>query len=773
MSRKITIFYAYAQKDEALRKKLEIHLAPLQQAGLITGWYDRNISTGIKWEREIANHLNTAQIILLLVSPDFLASQYCYSVEMKRALERGERGEARVIPIILRSVDWKKTPLGTLQALPTGARPVTSRGWYNQDEAFTDVAQGIGKVVEELCSQSGDVLLSRDEVEEWKPESSGVSMNPGAENIIQDTIKADILLVTVTSIEAQAVLNMFVEETGQVFQRHFIGDKTYFDLGVLKGARIVMVQSEMGASGPGGALLVVDEGIRMLSPSAVIMVGIAFGLNETLSIGDILVSQQLLGYELQKVATGSEGKVEIIPRGDRARASTKLLDRFLGGLLDWHGPKVEYGLILSGDKLIDHQDFRNQLRKLAPEAIGGEMEGIGLYSAAQRRKVDWIIIKAICDWADGNKGQDKNTRQQLAAENAIRFTLHVLNQGGFVEDVSNISTSSTRTNKRISLLPPERGKLLYPPYDVHASYVVAVAWEPSGARIASAGGDGTVRVWEAETGKTLLTYRGHTHWLNKINRQITVYTVSWHPKGKRIVSAGVGASVHVWDAATGQDLALYEGHSGLAPYVWAVAWSPDGERIASACSSAGLDKTVHLWDAATGQAITRYRVPSGLMPNFSVLSLAWSPDGTRIAAACSQDAIRVWDTATGHLVSTHRSGSECVSHIAWSPDSRYLALAQSDHKARVWDTSTEKNVTIYYDHKDGVRYVAWSPDGKLLATASNDRTVHIWEPLTGKRIFVYEGHADWATAVAWSPDGNRIASASNDKTVRVWQAVGG
>jgi WD40 repeat protein len=317
--------------------------------------------------------------------------------------------------------------------------------------------------------------------------------------------------------------------------------------------------------------------------------------------------------------------------------------------------------------------------------------------------------------------------------------------------------------------PPVRGTLLQQ-YDVHASYVVAVTWDPNGTRIASAGGDGTVRVWEAETGQTLLTYRGHTHWLNKINRQITVYTVSWGPKGDRIASAGVGANVRIWDVTTGQTLTLYEGHSGLSPYVFAVAWSPDGKKIASACSSPGLDKTIHLWDAVTGQRLNRYDVPSDWLPNFSVLSLAWSPDGTRIAATCGHNVIRVWNTETGQLVSTQRGGSEWVHHIAWSPDSRYLAVAQSDHKARVWDMSTGTNVTIYHEHKDSVRYIAWSPDGTALATASNDRTVHIWEPLTGKRLFIYKGHSDWATSVDWSPDGTRIASASNDKTVHIWQA---
>ncbi len=365
------------------------------------------------------------------------------------------------------------------------------------------------------------------------------------------------------------------------------------------------------------------------------------------------------------------------------------------------------------------------------------------------------------------KGQARGLLQLMELD----FSLADWNQSPLatLEATSDISIPPTKTNERSSLPPPARGTLLRQ-YDAHASYVVAVAWEPRGTRIASAGGDGTVRVWEAETGQSLFTYHGHTHWLNKINRQITVYTVSWGPKGDRIVSAGVGADVRIWDATTGQTLTLYEGHSGLAPYVYAVAWSPDGKQIASACSSTGLDKTVHLWDAVTGQLLNRYDVPSDWMPHFSVLSVAWSPDGTRIAATCGHNVIRVWDTATGHLVSTQRGGSEGVSHIAWSPDSQYLALAQSDHKARVWDTFTEKNVTIYHEHKESVRYVAWSPDGTALATASNDRTVHIWEPLTGKRIFVYKSHSDLTTSVDWSPDGTRIASASNDKTVHIWQA---
>lgn len=678
------------------------------------------------------------------------------------------RGQARKLLRLMDTPDfslddWKAKPLAMLDDTPSSDLTVVSEVSTLQQEAThnTDESKAQG-------------LVETDSKEIPLPEHTRKIpyrvRTGGTSEYQKPCLRTDVLLITVTTIEAQAVLNLFTEGTGQAFQRHFINDKTYFDLGMLNGARIMMVQSEIGTSGPGGALLVVDEGIRMLSPSTVILVGIAFGVdNNALSRGDILVSQQLLGYELQKIATDNEGRMEVILRGDRPHASTKLLDRFCSGVLDWHGPKVEYGLILSGDKLIDHQDFRDQLRKLAPEAIGGEMEGTGLYSAAQRRKVDWILVKAICDWADGNKGLDKHTHQQLAAENATRFTLHVLKQGGFVEDIPHISTPSTITNKRTSPLLPENGMLLRQ-YDIHASWVVAVAWEPDGTRIASSGGDGTVRIWDAETGESLLTYRGHTQWFNKANLQATIYTIAWDPEGLRIASAGYGKDVYVWNAATGQTLTLYQGHSGLVPYVFAIAWSPDGKQIASTCSSIGLDKTVHLWDAATGQSLNRYDVPSGWMPNFSVLSVAWSSDGTRIAAICGDKAIRVWDTETGNITSTYRFRSQSASHIAWSPNGRYLASAHTDHKVQIWDTFVGTNIRVYHEHTDSVRYVAWSPDGTSLATASNDRTVHIWEALTGKQIYIYRGHSDLATSVAWSPDGTRIASASNDKTVHIWQA---
>ncbi|MGK7885009.1 MAG: toll/interleukin-1 receptor domain-containing protein [Crocosphaera sp.] len=144
----IEVFFSYSHKDESLRDKLANHLKLLERQGVISAWYDRDITAGTEWKGQIDEHLESAQVILLLISADFLASDYCYDIELKRAMERHELGEARVIPIILRDVDWKGATFGKLQALPKNAKPITS--WDNEDEAFTNVAKGIRKAVDQL-----------------------------------------------------------------------------------------------------------------------------------------------------------------------------------------------------------------------------------------------------------------------------------------------------------------------------------------------------------------------------------------------------------------------------------------------------------------------------------------------------------------------------------------------------------------------------------------------------------------------------------------------
>lgn len=156
--RPLKLFFSYAHEDEPFRSSLDIHLQNLRRQGLITSWHDREISPGTDWQKQIDEHLNAAHIILLLVSPDFIASNYCYDIEMTRALERHDAGQARVVPIILRSCDWEESPFGKLQALPSGGKPVTS--WRDRDEVFAAVAQGIRAVAEEILPTSDPEEIS-------------------------------------------------------------------------------------------------------------------------------------------------------------------------------------------------------------------------------------------------------------------------------------------------------------------------------------------------------------------------------------------------------------------------------------------------------------------------------------------------------------------------------------------------------------------------------------------------------------------------------------
>lgn len=235
--------------------------------------------------------------------------------------------------------------------------------------------------------------------------------------------KMDVLIVTVTKVESEAVIHVFREATGKAPWPKSIGDRLYHDLGEVKGVHVFMALSEMGAGGLGASQQAVQKGVDALRPSAVIMVGIAFGVNEQKqAIGDILVSRQLWLYDLQRIGTA-----EIIPRGDKPHASTWLIDHLRGADLYWKGAKVRFGLVLTGEKLVDNLDYRDQLKQFEPEAIGGEMEGAGLYVACQDSKVDWILVKAICDWADGSKGgPNKDSHQATAAHNAASFVLHAL-----------------------------------------------------------------------------------------------------------------------------------------------------------------------------------------------------------------------------------------------------------------------------------------------------------------------------------------------------------
>jgi hypothetical protein len=145
--RPVRLFYSYAHADEAFRDELEKHLSTMRRSGLIEEWHDRRIGAGQEWEKQIDENLEAADLVLLLISPDFLSSDYCYEVEMKRALERHARHEALVVSVILRPADWKGAPFQKLKNVPTNGRPISR--WEDRDEAWLDVVQYLRDLIED------------------------------------------------------------------------------------------------------------------------------------------------------------------------------------------------------------------------------------------------------------------------------------------------------------------------------------------------------------------------------------------------------------------------------------------------------------------------------------------------------------------------------------------------------------------------------------------------------------------------------------------------
>jgi len=147
-AKRTNIFISYSHKDARWLERLRLHLKPLINDNEISVWDDTKIQPGSAWRAEIEQAIQSTKVAILLVSADFLASDYCFDIELKRAMERHAEGKARVIPIIIRKCDWSSAPFGKLQALPKNARPI--RNWDDPDEAYTDVVAGIRRAITEM-----------------------------------------------------------------------------------------------------------------------------------------------------------------------------------------------------------------------------------------------------------------------------------------------------------------------------------------------------------------------------------------------------------------------------------------------------------------------------------------------------------------------------------------------------------------------------------------------------------------------------------------------
>jgi WD40 repeat protein len=276
----------------------------------------------------------------------------------------------------------------------------------------------------------------------------------------------------------------------------------------------------------------------------------------------------------------------------------------------------------------------------------------------------------------------------------------------------------------------------------HKGLLWSASFAPDGRRIVTASEDNTARVWSAENGDELTILRGHTE---------PVRIASFSPDGRQVLTASTDKTARLWDAETGQQSAVLE-HDGV---VRSAAFSSDGRRIVTASD----DKTARVWDVQTGKQIA---VLTGHTAR--VRDAAFSPNGRYVLTASDDKTARLWDSRTGELVRTLEGHTEAVRGAAFSPDGERAVTTSLDHSARVWSVETGKPSAVL-EHDDVVSSAAFSPDNRRILTVSGDNTTAgIWDAQTGERIAPLPGQT-----AAFSPDGHSIVTSDGD-AARIWNA---
>ncbi|HUS66509.1 MAG TPA: WD40 repeat domain-containing protein, partial [Kofleriaceae bacterium] len=287
----------------------------------------------------------------------------------------------------------------------------------------------------------------------------------------------------------------------------------------------------------------------------------------------------------------------------------------------------------------------------------------------------------------------------------------------------------------------------------HDGLVVRVRYSPDGTRLATAGYDGRVRLWDAATGAPL----------HALAHGEQVVGVEWSPDGTRVASASADDTVAIWDAASGQ-----RSHTlphGAMPQ--ALAFSPDGARLLTCDVREG----VLLWDVARGAPIATLRAQGP--PTFEFASgsvCAFSPDGTLIAAGDRAGAVRTWDARSMRPLHTLAAHDAAITWVRFAPDGQRLLAASADHTASVWDVGSGRRLLVVR-HQDTVHAASWSPDGAALVTASADSTAILWRATDGQPIATL-AHQGPVRRAVFSPDGTAIVTTSEDATVQLWDARG-
>jgi WD40 repeat protein len=285
--------------------------------------------------------------------------------------------------------------------------------------------------------------------------------------------------------------------------------------------------------------------------------------------------------------------------------------------------------------------------------------------------------------------------------------------------------------------------------------VVGLAFSPDGQQLASGSWDGTVRLWEVATGKSVAVLRGHDR---------RVLQVAFSPDGNYLASGDEAGIVFFWHAPTQKRLAVFAGSGATTIFL---AFSPDSQWL----GVGSADGRVHVWEARTPRQVLAQHDPKlGFRP------LAFSPDSKRLAVGMRDGSVRLWDIPSGKVSGTVQGHRSLPVNGRFSPDGTRLVTAglYPDREPRLWDLTTGQLIAELHGHQDELRSVAFSPDGSRIASTAMDKTARLWDGTSGQLIATLHGHVSGAVHNAqFSPKGTTLVTVGDDRTLRLWDSKNG
>ena len=288
----------------------------------------------------------------------------------------------------------------------------------------------------------------------------------------------------------------------------------------------------------------------------------------------------------------------------------------------------------------------------------------------------------------------------------------------------------------------------------HTDKVTSISLSPDGHLIASASFDGTIRLWDTTTGKTMKELR---------IKKMPLFAVSFSPDGQCIAysyAANEDSSIYIWNLNSNCLQYVLKGHESV---IRSISFSHDGSSLVTASN----DGTVRIWDISHGECRKTLRDDGKFM-----LSAVFSPDDNCIAAASYDNYVRIWSAVSGKLICKLEGHTDIVTNVSFSPDGRMLASGSEDNTICIWDTNTWECKMVLKGHNRFVLSTAFSPDSQFFVSGSLDGTIRFWEMEEGQCLCALKGHTDRVNTVLFNPGGQLVISSSDDATIRIWELFG-